>query len=586
MPLLAVALCVLGAVGLDTAARATAVRQGLLSRLVRGWTVALLIGALACVLAWGGQPGARALTYTLLLQYLVFAVLCCAGALALLAAVAKPLRRTQLGAALAAVQLASLLPLAITYYPVFNAQWLYPTPPAFAWLQSHAGTARVVAPGHLGLLYGVFEAHGYDGLTPRRIEEVVGSVGARNAMAQGFLDNPLAMHGSEPLSPVTVLLSPARDLLGVRYVVLPAGAPPTWPELKPVYDGTDARIFVNDRALPRAFVARRARCVDDATALRLLRERAVDVANEVLLADCADAPVAAAQGVVARAEIRAYESGRVVISAVTDAAAHLVLTDTWYPGWSVRVDGREAPLLRAHHAFRAVALPPGAHEVEFVFSLRGFRTALAVSLLALAVVAAVGVIRPRRAVVIGMLAAIVAIGATPAAAELTTAPLRLVISPRSVGSGTPVEIRLEPRAERSRARAGAWDAYVMWATGERAAFLSPAGEWVPGRTPFRTAITADAPVVVRWPRPRPAGEVPLALVLVPPGGDPLDRRQWAFTPELASMTVVTPAAASSSVPWSQSALVVAAGVVASALVLLFRPSAEGAAASSSHASLV
>ncbi|MEX2147892.1 MAG: YfhO family protein [Candidatus Rokuibacteriota bacterium] len=581
MPLLAFAVCVLGAAGLEAVARAAPAQRAMLTRLVRGWAVALVVAALACVLAWGTEAGARALTYSLSMQYVVFAVLGAAAALALLAALAAPARRAPL-AVLAAVQLASLLPLAVTYHSAFDTRWLYPTTPALAWLQSHAGTARVLLPGHVGLLYGLFEAHGYDGLTPRRIEEVVGAVGARNAVVQGFLDNPVAMHGSEPLSPVTALLSPARDLVGLRYVVLPAGAAPPWPELRPVYDGADARIFANDRALPRAFVATRARCVDDAAAVRLIRARAVDLATEVLLADCHAAPVAARPGAVARAEIRAYGPRRVAVSAVSDGPAHLVLTDTWYPGWSVRVDGRAAPLLRADHAFRAVALEAGAHEVEFVFWPRGFWLGLAVSGAAAAVVAGLVIPRSRRALVLALVAsALVAAGAGRADAELAAGPFRLVVSPPTPPGG-PAEIGLEPRG----AHTGAWDAYVMWATGERAAFLSPEGAWVPARTPFRTAVAAGARVVAPWPRPGPAGEIPLALVLVRPGDDPLDRGQWAFRPELATVTVGAPAPPAWRRAWSEWAPVAAVAAITCALVLLFRPRPADGGPSSPHASLV
>ena len=55
----------------------------------------------------------------------------------------------------------------------------------------------------------------------------------------------------------------------------------------------------------------------------------------------------------------------VALRATLASPGLLVLADTWYPGWSVRVDGRPAPLLRADHAFRAVALPAGEHRVEF-----------------------------------------------------------------------------------------------------------------------------------------------------------------------------------------------------------------------------
>ena len=54
----------------------------------------------------------------------------------------------------------------------------------------------------------------------------------------------------------------------------------------------------------------------------------------------------------------------------------LLLADTWAPGWSVRLDGEEAPLLRADTCMRGVALPPGDHKVEFLLSKAPFRLGL------------------------------------------------------------------------------------------------------------------------------------------------------------------------------------------------------------------
>lgn len=45
----------------------------------------------------------------------------------------------------------------------------------------------------------------------------------------------------------------------------------------------------------------------------------------------------------------------------------LTFLDAYYPGWKARVDGVEAPILRANEAFKAVVLSPGAHRVEFVY---------------------------------------------------------------------------------------------------------------------------------------------------------------------------------------------------------------------------
>ena len=49
------------------------------------------------------------------------------------------------------------------------------------------------------------------------------------------------------------------------------------------------------------------------------------------------------------------------------ADGHVVLLDTFYPGWHAEVDGREQPIRAADLAFRAVAVTPGRHTVRFFY---------------------------------------------------------------------------------------------------------------------------------------------------------------------------------------------------------------------------
>lgn len=75
----------------------------------------------------------------------------------------------------------------------------------------------------------------------------------------------------------------------------------------------------------------------------------------------------------------------------TSAPTWIVVTTPAYPGWRVRVDGEERPLLTAYGLLQAVALSAGTHTVQFEF--RSTRVVLGVALavltlIALAVVAA------------------------------------------------------------------------------------------------------------------------------------------------------------------------------------------------------
>ena len=81
------------------------------------------------------------------------------------------------------------------------------------------------------------------------------------------------------------------------------------------------------------------------------------------------------------------EPERIIVE--TDAARPgiLVLTDTFYPGWRVTVDGASADLLRANYLFRGVYVPAGTPSGRVhVSSGCRFSAACLVSSLTLAVV--------------------------------------------------------------------------------------------------------------------------------------------------------------------------------------------------------
>jgi hypothetical protein len=556
MPVLVFALATLGALGVDCAARPESSRA-LQMTWLRGGFVALAAAGLVAVTLASSEPAALAVRPPLAAQYV--------GALVGLTAAAWLLRRwladgrARWGVALAAVQVATLAPLA-TYLPVRDGRWLYPTPPAIAWLQRHAGAARVLIADQVGLLYGLRQAHGYDGLTPRRMAELAGPIGTGQAMAAGYLENTVALHGSEPLPPVAVLWAPTRALLGVRYLVLPPGMRPGEAHLRPVYDGADARVVEDPTALPRAFVAARARCVDDRGALALLRARAIAPAEEVLLADCTSPPAPQAR-ITARPEahIMVDEPARVVVAASTDAPAWLVLTDTWFPGWRARVDGADVVVQRADHAFRAVALPPGRHQVEFTFTPRGLGAGAAITLAALVIV---GVIcRPRRRAAVTIAVAVLLLASARTEAALPAPPFALTATPSSVLAGDTVEIGVTPRA----ATGGPWDVYVVWLFSERAAFLGPDGAWAPRPVPFHARLSAGEHARGAWNRAAPPADVTLALVIVRPGADPLDRAEWTHRPALAQVRVAAPPDARPSRPWTTLAGLFVAAVAAAAL---------------------
>jgi hypothetical protein len=142
--------------------------------------------------------------------------------------------------------------------------------------------------------------------------------------------------------------------------------------------------LVRRRVTSRAYLAR-PRCVPDQTAaLALVTSEDFAPPGEAVVECTHPLPVASPEVTdLGQAAIVAYRPERVEVEAVATADALLVLSDAFYPGWTVEVDGQPAELLAANYAVRAVLLPPGAHRVMFSYHVPGLVPAAWVSGLAL-----------------------------------------------------------------------------------------------------------------------------------------------------------------------------------------------------------
>jgi hypothetical protein len=73
-----------------------------------------------------------------------------------------------------------------------------------------------------------------------------------------------------------------------------------------------------------------------------------------------------------------YDPDRPVLSVITQSPGLLVIADTWMPGWSARVDGRPAGILRGNLAQRVIPLDtPGPHRIELEYHPPGLSLGLA-----------------------------------------------------------------------------------------------------------------------------------------------------------------------------------------------------------------
>ncbi len=133
-------------------------------------------------------------------------------------------------------------------------------------------------------------------------------------------------------------------------------------------------VLRNRLALPRAFVMPRAQAFSPArhaglTATQLVASPDVNLHSMLLVEGDPNTPSepSGAQAAIAATSVQDLGPNVVRVTATAAVPSYLVLDDFYHRGWTARVDGQPSRVFIANALFRAVALEPGVHEIEFRF---------------------------------------------------------------------------------------------------------------------------------------------------------------------------------------------------------------------------
>jgi len=307
-------------------------------------------------------------------------------ALGLAAAGAVILGRRAIGGGLATVAVATALALDLLA-PVGLPDRVDPAaaPPVVQFLLERAGHDRlmgdrsVLAPNYASV-FGLYDVRHVDALAvewfhgyvttaletqPRRWWHTLWFIGDPDRRA------PQSAPTSTGVSPLEEDLR-ARlrgfSLAGVRYIVAPRGmdlnrAAATESDRFPLVYDREVLVYENPAAFPRAFVVSRWESAPDAVAART---RALDAAFDPRASAVVEG-VASGSGHRGIVQIVEYGATHLRLDVETSGPGLVVLTDTFYPGWEARVDGRVARIHRVDGVFRGVFVEGGRHEITMRF---------------------------------------------------------------------------------------------------------------------------------------------------------------------------------------------------------------------------
>lgn len=162
-------------------------------------------------------------------------------------------------------------------------------------------------------------------------------------------------------------------LLNVKFIII---NPLRFDEMKGewvevVYSDV-CKIYKVKGYLPRAFFVGKVGFADEKWIIEGLRNDLFNPSEVVYFSEPVPSPSNSGD-VNSSVKIIEYSPHRISVDVKNDGDGFLILSDLYYPGWKVYVDGREERIYRAYTFLRGVFLKKGEHRVQFLFEPFSYR---------------------------------------------------------------------------------------------------------------------------------------------------------------------------------------------------------------------
>lgn len=277
------------------------------------------------------------------------------------------------------------------FTPFSPKEIIFPNTPVLDFLQSLEEPVRItgsrVIPINMRMPYKLESLEGYDAVYPLNTSKFIAAI---NSAKSGT--DPVGRYGT-----VDNLESPLLEIANTRYYlsaktglsdeigILGLGlSDQKSGKFKKVFEDKSVSVFENLNSLPRAFMVYAYEKIEDEDEVldRLLdqnfpNDKKVVLDRDVILENNED------QKTNYQVKYISYKETRSIIEVETSKEGLLFVSDTYYPGWEVFVDGKEETIYKADYSFRAVKIPEGKHVVFFEYKPESFFNGLKISVISL-----------------------------------------------------------------------------------------------------------------------------------------------------------------------------------------------------------
>lgn len=248
------------------------------------------------------------------------------------------------------------------FTPFTSKQYLFPQTKILSYLQNQKGQFRImttdsrILPPNFPTVYKIQSVDGYDPLYLERYGELIIASERKSSNINppfGF-NRIITPHNFD---------SKIIDLLGVKYILSLSDL--SSKNLEKVFQEGQTQIYENKDFFPRAFFIEKTISVKDKNdAIKKLFINKDNLDKTAIVEE-----FDSSNWTVGEVQIKNYEENKIILETKNEGNGFLVLTDSFYPTWHAKIDGKETKIFRADFNFRGVVISEGSHVVEFYITL-------------------------------------------------------------------------------------------------------------------------------------------------------------------------------------------------------------------------
>lgn len=306
--------------------------------------------------------------------------------------------RKYIGVAIIIISLFDLFYFFHKFNPFVPQNYVYPPTQIGNWLSKNTQIDRTWGYSYANLQpnfssqIGIYSVEGYDPLYPKHYGYLMQSshdgILPTSTNSKSRSDATIAPgFGAENIGN-NAFRSKILSISGVKYILDKkenGSTEQTFP--KESFDSKakveDFTILTNKRSTPRFFLTNNYSIYrDEKDFAKQLFSKDYDETKFLLLDD--DPDIKSSKPLSqSKTSLVTYLPNEVTIKTSADQNALLYLSDTYYPGWNVYVDGKQEKILKANYAYRAVVVPSGDHTVRFFYEPKSFMYGLVITLISI-----------------------------------------------------------------------------------------------------------------------------------------------------------------------------------------------------------